>query len=63
MKVILTIIMARMKRRLGIAPVLTVKTINRLIILSDFLNPVLERCSKIISVRAMVVSVVAITEK
>ena len=58
----LTIIIMRRERRLGIAPVLTVKTINRLIILSDFSNPVLERCNKTISVKAIEVSVTAINE-
>ena len=59
----LTIIIMRRERRLGIAPVLTVKTINRLIILSDFSNPVLERCNKTISVKAIKVSVAATSEK
>ena len=62
-EVVLTITIIRRERRLGIAPVLTVKTINRLIILSDFSNPVLERCNKIISVKAIRVSIAVISEK
>ena len=61
-EVVLTITTMRRERRLGIAPVLTVKAINRLIILSDFSNPVLERRNKTISVTAIEVSVTAISE-
>ena len=59
---VLTMTIMRRERKLGIAPVLTVKTINRLIILSDFSNPVLERCNRTISVTAIEVSVTAISE-
>ena len=51
------------ERTLGIAPELTVKTINRLITLSDFSNPVLDRCNKTINATAIEVSVAAIDEK